>query len=193
MNTTTQPTRIVDGIDLPAPGTWLIDPGHTEVAFTGRHFGLTKIRGRFTGVEGAVVIGEDPAESRLEVSIDMHTVSSGSTARDEHLRSADLFDVEQHATATFRSTDLTIAGPTARLVGELTLKGITGTVALDVDYLGHAADPWGGDRAVFSARGRLNREDWGLTWNMVLDAGGLLVSKEITLTIDAELVRQTAD
>jgi polyisoprenoid-binding protein YceI len=189
--TTTPATRTVDGIDLPAPGTWVIDPGHTEVGFVGRHFGLTKIRGRFTGVDGAVVIGDDPATSHVTAVIDLRTVTSGSEARDEHLRSADFFDVEHHPTATFRSTGLSVAGPAARLVGELTLKGITGEVALDVDYLGHAADPWGGERAVFGASGRINREDWGLTWNMLLEAGGLLVSKEITLTIEAELVRQT--
>jgi polyisoprenoid-binding protein YceI len=193
MTTTTHPTRTIDGVDLPVPGTWLIDPGHTEVGFTGRHFGLTKIRGRFTGVDGAVVIGEDPAGSHVTAVIDLRTLTSGSEARDEHLRSADFFDVEHHPTATFRSTSLTIAGPTARLLGELTLKGVTRSLVLDVDYLGHAADPWGGERAVFSASGRINREDWGLTWNMLLDAGGLLVSKEITLTIEAELVRQTAE
>jgi polyisoprenoid-binding protein YceI len=193
MTTTTRPTRTIDGVELPAPGTWLIDAGHTEVGFTGRHFGLTKIRGRFTSVEGAVVIGEDPARSHVTAAVDLRTVSSGSEARDEHLRSADFFDVERHPTATFKSTGLTVAGPTARLLGELTLKGITRPLTLDVDYLGHAADPWGGERAVFSASGRINREDWGLTWNMLLDAGGLLVSKEITLTIEAELVRQPAD
>lgn len=190
MTTITHATRTLGGVDLPAAGTWLIDAGHSEVGFVGRHFGLTKIRGRFTGVEGTVVIGEDPASSHVTAVIDLGTVTSGSDARDEHLRSADFFDVEHHPTATFRSTRLTVAGPTARLVGDLTLKGTTGPVALDVDYLGHAADPWGGERAVFSASGRINREDWGLTWNMLLDAGGLLVSKEITLTIEAELVRQ---
>jgi polyisoprenoid-binding protein YceI len=190
--TTTPPIRSVGGVALPAPGTWVIDPGHTEVGFVGRHFGLTKIRGRFTGVTGAVTIGEDPADSHVTTEIDLRTVSSGSEARDEHLRSPDFFAVEHHPTATFRSTGLSIAGATARLAGELTLKGVTAPVTLDVDYLGHAADPWGGERAVFSARGRINREDWGLTWNLLLDAGGLLVSKEITLTIEAELVRQPA-
>lgn len=188
---TTPATRHLDGIELPAAGTWLIDPGHAEVAFVGRHFGLTKIRGRFTGVEGSVVVGDDPASSQVEVVIDMRTVSSGSDARDEHLRSADLFDVDQHPTATFRSTAVSLAGPTAHVTGELSMRGVTRQVTLDVEYLGHAADPWGGERAAFSARGRINREDWGLTWNMVLDAGGLLVSKEITLAIDVELVRQT--
>jgi polyisoprenoid-binding protein YceI len=193
MTTTTHATRMLDGIELPAPGTWQIDPGHTEVGFVGRHFGLTKVRGRFTGVDGAVVIGEDPANSHVTAVIDLRTLSSGSDARDEHLRSADFFDVEHHPTATFRSTGLTIAGPTAQVRGDLTLRGVTGALALDVDYLGYAADPWGGERAVFSASGRINREAWGLTWNMLLDAGGLLVSKEITLTIEAELVRQLPD
>jgi polyisoprenoid-binding protein YceI len=187
------PTRAIGGVELPAAGTWLIDAGHTEVGFVGRHFGLTRIRGRFTGVQGAVTIGEDPADSSVTAEIDLRTVTSGSDARDEHLRSPDFFAVDHHPTATFRSTRLGIAGPTAHLEGELTLKGVTAPVTLEVDYLGHAADPWGGDRAVFSAHGRINREDWGLTWNMPLAAGGLLVSKEITLTIEAELVRQTSE
>jgi polyisoprenoid-binding protein YceI len=183
-------TRTIAGIELPAPGTWIIDPGHAEVGFVGRHFGLTKVRGRFSRVEGTVVIDDDPERSTVEVRIDMATVSSGNDARDDHLRSADFFDVENHPTATFRSTAVHSAGAVATLSGELTIKGVTRPVHLDVEYIGHAADPWGNDRAVFSASGQINREDWGLTWNMLLEAGGLLVSKEIVLEVELELVRQ---
>jgi len=194
MNTQTQQRpsalRTVDGSVVPAAGTWVVDPGHADVGFVGRHFGLTKVRGRFTGVAGTVTIGERPDDSRVEVTIDMASVSSGDRARDEHLRSADFFDVEQHPTATYRSTGVAITGTSGRMDGELTIKGITRPVRLHVDYLGHAADPWGNDRAVFSAAGTLNREDWGLTWNMVLEAGGLLVSKEIRLELEVELVHQ---
>ena len=185
-------TRTVAGTELPAAGTWTIDPGHAEVGFVGRHFGLTKVRGRFTAVQGAIVIAEEPAESTVEVVIDMATVSSGDQARDDHLRSADFFDVDRYPTATFRSTSVDRFGASADLAGELTIKDVTRPVRLDVDYLGHAADPWGNDRAVFSASGRINREDWGLTWNMLLEAGGLLVSKEIGLEIEVELLRRVA-
>jgi polyisoprenoid-binding protein YceI len=183
-------TRTVSGVELPAAGVWQIDPGHAEVSFVGRHFGLTKVRGRFTGVDGAVVIADDPAASSVEVTIDMRSVSSGDQSRDDHLRSADLFDVEHHPAATYRSTVVTVNGTSGTVDGELTIRGVTRPVRLQVDYLGHATDPWGNDRAVFSATSRINREDWGLTWNMLLEAGGLLVSKEITLEIEVELIRQ---
>jgi polyisoprenoid-binding protein YceI len=185
-------TRTLSGVELPAAGVWQIDPGHADVGFVGRHFGLTKVRGRFTGVDGAVVIADNPDRSSVEVTIDMRSVSSGDQSRDEHLRSADFFDVEHHPAATYRSTAVTVDGTSGVVDGELTIKGITRPVRLQVDYLGHAADPWGNDRAVFSASSRINREDWGLTWNMLLEAGGLLVSKEIILEIEVELIRQPA-
>lgn len=184
--------RSLDHVDLPAPGVWTIDPGHAEVAFIGRHFGLTKVRGRFTGIDGTVNIADDPADSEVAVTIDMATVNSGDNARDDHLRSEDLFDVLEHPQATFRSTQLDVAGTSATMVGDLTIKAVTRPVTLNVDYLGHVTDPWGGERAVLSANGKLNREDWGLTWNMFLEAGGVVVSKEIRIEIEVELVLQTA-
>jgi polyisoprenoid-binding protein YceI len=182
-------TRTAPVIELPAAGVWSVDPGHTEVGFVGRHFGLTKVRGRFTGVEGTVTIGDDIATSQIEVVIAMASVNSGDNARDEHLRSGDFFDVERYPTATFRSTGLLVDGAHGSIAGELTLKDVTRPITLDVEFLGQAADPWGGQRAVFSAGATINREDWGLTWNMLLEAGGLLVSKEIRLEIESELVR----
>ena len=132
----------------------------------------------------------DIENSTVTVDIDVTSVSSGDQTRDDHLRSEDLFDVATHPTATFRSTALSTNGATATLTGDLTIKGITKSVTLDVDYLGYAKDPWDNDRAIFSAAGTINREDWGLTWNMVLEAGGLLVSKEIRLEIEVELILQ---
>lgn len=183
-------TRSVQGVELPAAGTWVVDPGHADIGFVGRHFGLTKVRGRFTGIDGAVVVDDDITSSSIEVAIDMASVSSGDQTRDDHLRSPDFFDVEHHPTATFRSTGITTDGPTGVINGDLTIKDITRPIALNVEYLGHATDPWGGERAVFSANATINREHWDLTWNMLLEAGGLLVSKDIRLEIEAELVRQ---
>ena len=183
-------TRTVDGVDLPAAGIWQIDPGHAEIAFIGRHFMLTKVRGRFTGMSGSIVVADDPAESAVDIQIDTASVHSGDQTRDDHLRSGDFLDVEHYPTATFRSTQITWNGATGTLTGNLAIKDVSRLITLDVDYLGSVRDPWGGDRAVFSARGTLNREDWGLTWNMVLDSGGLLVSKEIRLEIEIEAVRQ---
>ena len=191
--TETQPaattTRLVGDANLPVPGRWQIDPGHTELAFIGRHFMLTKVRGRFTGVTGAIQVAEDPAQSTAEVTIDMASVNSGSQARDDHLRSADFFDTAQHPTATFTGHAATWQGASGVLEGELTIRGVTRRVALRVEYLGHVADPRGGHRAIFTASGTLNREDWGLTWNQVLD-GGLLVSTQIRIEIELETVLQ---
>lgn len=183
-------TRMIEGIELPTAGVWQIDPGHAEVAFVGRHFGLTRIRGRFTGIDGAVVIAEDPDKSSVEVVIDMRSVDSGDHSRDEHLRSADFFDVDQYPIATYRSSSVRVEGRSGVIDGALTIKGIARPVRLEVTYLGHATDPWGNERAVFRAAGRIDREDWGLTWNMVLDAGGLLVSKELDLDIELELIQR---
>jgi len=183
-------TRVADGAELPVPGRWQIDPGHTEIAFIGRHFMLTKIRGRFTGVTGAIVVAEEPGESTAEVTIDMASVDSGSQARDDHLRSPDFFDAACHPTATFTGRAASWRGSRGQLAGELTIRGVTRPVTLAAEYLGHVADPWGGQRAVFTAEGILNREDWGLTWNMPLDGGGLLVSRDIRIEIEAEAVLQ---
>jgi polyisoprenoid-binding protein YceI len=189
-NTAAAATRILAGAELPAPGRWQLDPGHTEVAFTGRHFMLTKVRGRFTGVTGAITVAEQPGQSTAEVTIEMASVNSGSQARDDHLRSPDFFDAARHPTATFTGRAADWQGSRGLLAGELTIRGVTRPVTLQARYLGHVADPWGGQRAIFTAEGTLNREDWGLTWNMPLDGGGLLVSKDIRIEIEAEAVLQ---
>jgi polyisoprenoid-binding protein YceI len=185
------PTRTFDGVDLPAPGVWAIDPGHAEVAFIGRHFLLTKVRGRFTGVTGAVVVDDDPTRSSVEVEIDVASLQSGDQARDDHLRSEDLFHVAVHPTAHFQSRAVDWVGRRGTVTGDLTIKGVTRPVNLAVEYLGHATDPWSNDRAVFSAHTTIDREDFGLTWNMALEAGGLLVSNEIRIEIEIETIRQT--
>ncbi|MEU3751564.1 YceI family protein [Streptomyces olivoreticuli] len=190
MSSSASPTRQVNGVQLPSAGTWKVDPGHAEVGFVGRHFMLTKVRGRFTGVEASVEIGERPEESRVTAVIDMASVDSGDKTRDDHLRSGDFFDVEKHPKAAFASTSVTWQGSKGTMTGDLTIKGVTRPVTLDVDYLGYARDPWNNDRAVFSAHGKVNREDWGLTWNMALEAGGILVSKEIELTLEIETIRE---
>lgn len=176
--------------DRPRPGRWRIDPGHSEVAFVGRHFGLTRVRGRFERVDGRIDIPGDLSGSQIDVRIDMASVTSGFDERDEHLRSAELFDVERFPQATFRSTRVTFDGRRGSITGDLTIRDVTHPLTLDVTYVGGVRDPWGDDRAVFSATGSLNREDWGVTWNRVLETGGLLVSRKIELVVDVELVRR---
>ncbi len=182
------PTRTVDGRVLPAPGAWEIDPGHTDVAFIGRHFMVTKVRGRFTDVTGTVVIASHLDDSTVEVSINMASVESGSEARDTHLKSPDLFDVEQFPTATFRSTAVEWRGISGVVHGDLTIHGVTRQVPLAVTFEGYVRDPWGGDRGIFSATTKVDREDFGISWNVALEAGGLLVSKDIQIEINLETV-----
>jgi polyisoprenoid-binding protein YceI len=150
---------------------------------------FTKIRGRFRGVDGYVDIGPHPNESRVEVTIDMASVESGDIARDTHLRSLDLFDVDRYPAATFTGTTRGWKGSNGMLDGVLTIKDLPRLVQLQVTYLGTVTDPWGSQRAAFSAATTVNREDWGIAWNMPLASGGLLVSKEIQLEIELETVR----
>lgn len=152
---------------------------------------LTKIRGRFTGVEAIVRIGERPVDSSVKATIQMATVDSGDQTRDDHLRSSDFFDVENWPTAMFQSTGITWDGTQGTVLGDLTIRDITNPLTLDLEFLGGLRDLSGNDRAVFQADGRINREDWGLAWNMILETGGLLVSKEIGIELHVELIRQT--
>lgn len=186
--TQTAATRVVNGIELPAPGVWTVDPHHVEMGFVGRHFMLTRVRGRFTAVEGEVRIAERPEDSSVTATIEMASVFSGDETRDANLRSHELFDVERYPQATFTSTQSAWDGPQGEMTGDLTMKDVTRPVTLQVSYLGHVRDPRGNDRAGFEAHGHINREDWGLTWNMLLESGGLMISKEIDLEIHLELV-----
>jgi polyisoprenoid-binding protein YceI len=167
-------------------GTWTIDPAHSEVGFVARHLMVTKVRGSFTDVTGTVEVADDLSQSVANVVIQTASVSSGTADRDGHLRSADFFDVENHPEMTFRSTSFD--GET--LVGDLTVRGVTKPVTLDVDFNGVATDPWGNEKAAFEARGEINRTDWGLTWNAALEKGGVLVSEKIQLVIDVQLAKQ---
>ena len=183
-------TRIADGAELPASGRWQLDPGHTELSFIGRHFMLTKVRGRFTGLSGVIEVAELPGDSTAEVTIDMASVESGNEARDEHLRSADFFDVVNHPTATFSARASGWQGTRGVLAGELTLRGVTRPVTLQAEYLGYAADPWGGHRAVFTAA--VQRQVPGQAPLVPVDGagGGLVVSNQIRIEIELEAVLQ---
>ena len=167
-------------------GTWAIDPTHSEVGFVARHLMVTNVRGSFADVTGTVQVADDLTQSVATVTIATASVTTGTADRDGHLRSSDFFDVETHPQMTFRSTSFD--GDT--LTGDLTIKGVTKPVTLDVDFNGVATDPWGNDKAAFEATGELNRSDWGLTWNASLEKGGVLVSEKIKLVIDVQLAKQ---
>lgn len=190
MSTASAATRRLGGVELPAAGEWKLDPGHAEVGFVGRHFMMTKVRGRFHGVDSTIVVGERPEDSKVTAVIDMASLDTGDKSRDDHLKSADFFDAEKFPKATFASASVIWKGTSGSAVGNLTIKDVTRPVTLEIDYLGYAKDPWDNDRIVFSAKGKVNREEWGLTWNMVLETGGLMVSKEIELVLEFEAIRQ---
>jgi polyisoprenoid-binding protein YceI len=167
-------------------GTWAIDPTHTEVGFVARHLMVSKVRGSFTDVSGTVTVGEELADSVADVVIKAASVSTGTPDRDAHLRSADFFDADSYPEITFRSTSFD--GET--LVGDLTIKGVSKPVTLDVEFNGVATDPWGNDKAAFEASTEIDRTQWGLTWNAALEKGGVLVSDTIKIVIDVQLAKQ---
>ena len=176
-------------IDDITPGTWTIDASHTTVGFTARHLMITKVRGRFGAVEGAATIEEDRLQSSVQATIELASIDTGDAGRDEHLRGADFFDVANHPSITFASTGIKEDGGDFVLFGDLTIKGITKPVELDLEFDGVSGDPWGGTRAGFTAEGEINRKDWGLEWNVALEGGGVLVGEKIKLSLDVELVK----
>ena len=187
---TTAPTRIVDGAEVPLAGQYVVDPSHSEVAFVARHLVVAKTRGTFGSFTGEVEIGEDPTQSSLRAEVDLASVDTRDAGRDEHLRSADFFHVEEHPSMTFVSTAVHQDGDRWAVDGDLTIRGVSNPVTLDVEFLGGIGDPWGNTRAAFSASTELDREAWGLTWNQALETGGVVVGKKVQIQIDAELIKQ---
>jgi polyisoprenoid-binding protein YceI len=178
-------------VQVPAPGTYAVDPGHSSVSFSARHLMVSKVRGRFAVTGGELVVGENAEDSTVVAEIDAASVHSGDAKRDEHLRSADFFEVEQYPTITFRSTRVENHGDGEfTLHGDLTVRDVTKPVALKGEYLGTQDSPFGDTRSGFSASTEINRKDWGLGWNVALETGGLLVGDKITLDIDVEAIKQ---
>lgn len=179
-------SRTVDGKAGPAEGTWQIDPAHTSVEFIGRHLMVSKVRGSFDDVEGTITVAADPLQSRVSVSVATDSVSTGAADRDGHIKSEDFFDTANFPKMTFDSTSVRPNGDAWVLDGDLTIKGVTKPVSLDFEFLGLIDDPWGNPKAVFSARTEIQRSDWELNWNVALETGGVLVSKNITLEIEVQ-------
>ena len=172
--------------------TWAIDPAHTHVEFAVKHLMISTVRGRFAGVRGTVITNDaDPAKGIAEIDIDAASIDTREAQRDAHLKSADFFHVEEHPKLIFKSKRVTdIKGDAFKLIGDLTIHGVTREVALDVTSGGRGKDPWGGERAAFSATTKIKRSDYGLTWNQALEAGGFLVGDDIKISLDVELVKK---
>ncbi|MBI3980274.1 MAG: YceI family protein [Chloroflexi bacterium] len=169
--------------------TWEIDPSHTTAQFAVKHMMVATVRGHFQTVQGTLELDEaNPARSSVDVAIDVATIDTRDPKRDAHLRSADFFDVENHPSITFKSTRVEKSGGSDRyrVVGDLTIRGTTREVALDAEVAGKAKDPWGGVRAGFTAQTAISRQDFGLVWNVPLEAGGWLVGDDVKITLDVE-------
>jgi polyisoprenoid-binding protein YceI len=184
-------SRQVGGRTVPVAGTWAVDPAHSSFEFIARHM-MAKVRGRFTDFTAAVVIAEDPEQSSAEVELDVNSVTTRDERRDAHLRSPDFFEVEKYPKISFRSLALRPGKDdnTWELDGDLTILDVTRPVTWTLEFHGATVDPWGGQRAAFSAETEVNREDWGLTWNAPLETGGFLLSKNVKLEVDVELMKQ---
>jgi polyisoprenoid-binding protein YceI len=184
-------TRNWNGLTIPTPGKFVIDASHTRVGFVARHLMVTKVRGSFPAVSGELVVGDDPRDSSVAATMETASITTGSEDRDKHLRSPDFLDVEKFPELTFRSKSLSEQdGTSFTLVGDLTIKDVTREVELRVDFEGVATSPWGSEVLGFTARTEIDREDFGITWNVALETGGVLVSKKVTIEIEAEAIRQ---
>lgn len=173
-------------------GTWSIDPTHSRVGFSSRHAMVTKVRGAFNDVSGtAQLAAEDMSRSQVRVVLQVASVDTRSPQRDAHLRSADFFDAQQHPTIEFDSTAVDEVDENQFIVtGELTIRGVTRTISVPLELLGVDTDPFGQLRAGLEGSRRIDRKDWGVSWNTPLDSGGVLVSDKITLEFELSLVKE---
>lgn len=173
---------------------WKIDPAHSAIHFSVRHMMISNVRGEFQRFDGTIDLDEqNPENTTVDIRIDASSINTREPQRDAHLRSADFLDVENYPYITFKSTRVERTGEkTARLHGDLTIRGITKPVVLDVEHSGILTNPWGNPSAGFEARTKINRKDWNLTWNQALEAGGVLVGDEIKVEIELELLKEVA-
>jgi polyisoprenoid-binding protein YceI len=180
-------TRTLEGVEAPAPGDWVFDKPHTNLMFVARYAMLTKVRGHFQSFEGTIHVAERPEDSWVELTIEGSSITTDNDMRDNHLRSGDFLDLESHPTITFRSTKVELLGDDRlRVTGDLTIRGVTREVVLDAEYVGVGKDAYGRTRVAFSARTEIDRDDFGVSWNMALETGGLLVGKRVQIELEVQ-------
>jgi len=190
-DTVTRPTA-TDGPGLPhLTGDYTIDASHSEVGFSVRHAMVTKVRGQFAEYEGALHLdGSDPAKSTVEVNIKVASIDTNQEQRDEHLRTGDFFDAENHPEISFRSTSAEFLGDDSyRLSGDLTIKGTSKPISIDFAFMGAAKDIYGNERVGFEGSTVIDRTDWGLTYNAALETGGVLIGEKVTLSFDVSAIK----
>jgi len=191
--TATSETRTVEGLELPQAGTWVIDPAHSTVEVVARHMVIAKVRGRFARFSGKIHVADTPKDSSVEFVIDAASIHTADEKRDEHLRSGDFLETDKYPEVTFRSTSIE-AGKKGHwsVTGDLTVRDVTRPVTVDVELEG-VGSAYGGPRAVFTSEIEVDREDFGLTWNMALEAGGVLVGRQLKIELNIQAVpEQTA-
>jgi polyisoprenoid-binding protein YceI len=171
-------------------GVYAIDASHSNVDFTVRHLMISKVRGRFATVAGTIELAPDNRPSKVDVRIDAASIDTREPQRDAHLRSADFFDVEKYPELSFTSSRVEGTADDFKLYGNLTIHGVTREVALVGEFGGRVTDPWGGERVSFSAVTKINRKDFGLTWNQALETGGVVVSDEVNINLEVEALLQ---
>jgi polyisoprenoid-binding protein YceI len=167
------------------PGIWNVDASHSEVGFIARHLMVSKVRGQFKDFAAVVTVAQPFELSTVEATVQMASIDTNSTDRDTHVKSGDFFDVENNPTMTFKSTKVS----NDTLEGLLTIKGVTKAVSFDLEFGGVSADPWGGTRAGFEATTEINRKDFGLSWNVAIEGGGVLVGEKVKITLDVQLIQ----
>lgn len=175
-------------------GTWHIDPIHSDISFTIRHLMVSKVRGRFGDFSGTIELADDPLQSRVEARVGLASIDTGNPSRDEHVRSADFFDVERFPELTFRSTGIRPFGEDYQLEGELSLHGVTRPVVLNVEVNGfQEKTPFGDTRAGFSASTEINRDDFGINFNSPLEGGGVGLGRKVQIALEIQAVRDSAN
>ncbi|MFA9186860.1 YceI family protein [Flavobacterium magnesitis] len=169
---------------------WTIDSTHSEIGFKVKHMMFTNVSGKFNSYEATIITDEDNFENAsIEFSADINSIDTNNADRDDHLKSGDFFDVENHPKLTFKGTSFTKDGDDYELVGDLSLRGVTKSVKLATEFSGLMKDPWGNTKAGLNISGKINRKDWGLNWNSALEAGGVLVGEEVRLNIELQLIK----
>jgi polyisoprenoid-binding protein YceI len=179
-------TRTIESATVPAAGVWEIDQSHSDLRITARHLMVARVRGTFEEFTGTIVVAENPVESHVEFEAKAASVTTGTADRDTHLRSPDFLDAEQYPLITFVSTAIAPAGDDWKLTGDLTIRGVTKPVTFDMTFEGAMTDPYGNSKAAFRAVGEIDRKEWGLSWNVPLEGGGVLVSEKFKLEFDVE-------
>ncbi|NTV65467.1 MAG: YceI family protein [Oscillochloris sp.] len=171
---------------------WVIDASHSQVAFSVRHLMVAKTRGRFDSFSGTVNFDEQsPANSSVDVTIETSSIDTRNEQRDGHLKSADFLDVANFPSITFVSKRIEVLDDShGKIIGDLTIRGVTREVVLSTEYNGQSKSPWGSVSAGFSAETKINRKDWGLEWNVALETGGVLVGEDVTINIELEIIKQ---